>query len=646
MGKPYEVELSHLKDAFDWAELAQIDGLSDFVRCSARRPLIAIGSGGSLTTAHMAVQLHQWSTGKLATAMTPMEIVSAGLDLREMSVILLTAGGRNPDVTAVFRRVVQEEPSSFGVLCMSSGTPLAKLATNFPFVTFCEHKPPTGKDGFLATNTLIASAVLLLRASCSVHRPVPNLRRIVPVSAERTLSSIDRRCRVLWERSTLVVLHGPETKPATVDLESKFTEAALGNVRFADYRHFAHGRHHWLAKHAETSAILALTTPHDRDIAERTLATIPKAIPVLREEINYSGPSAALAALVRVFFIVASAGRARAIDPGRPKVPPFGRRIYHLRPSPNSKKPTKALVADLAIQRKTEKSIAALERSGHLHIWQDAYSTFMREIKKARYSAVVLDYDGTLCGESNRFEPLIPSVVGELRRLLAAGLLVGIATGRGKSVRGRLREAVPRKYWKSIVVGYYNGGDVASLDRDDRPDGTEKCGESLLGIAEAINQHTLLCQLAKFEPRLPQITATPADSFSADTVWELLIQIVRSADVPHVTVLRSSHSIDVIAPQVSKTAVVDEIYGQLGQKSSAEVLCIGDRGKWPGNDFSLLNHPFSLSCDQVSPDPHSCWNIAPVGVRGVDATLDYLQRLEQSATGIRFRTAPRGAQRK
>lgn len=56
----------------------------------------------------------------------------------------------------------------------------------------------------------------------------------------------------------------------------------------------------------------------------------------------------------------------------------------------------------------------------------------------------------------------------------------------------------------------------------------------------------------------------------------------------------------------------------------ADILSIGDKGQWPGNDFDLLANPFSLSVNEVSGDPTTCWNLAPAGHRGVQATLDYL----------------------
>ena len=56
-------------------------------------------------------------------------------------------------------------------------------------------------------------------------------------------------------------------------------------------------------------------------------------------------------------------------------------------------------------------------------------------------------------------------------------------------------------------------------------------------------------------------------------------------------------------------------------------LCIGDYGSVEGNDYEMLTVPASLSVDKVSRNAESCWNIAPVGMVGLDATLYYLSRL-------------------
>ena len=70
-----------------------------------------------------------------------------------------------------------------------------------------------------------------------------------------------------------------EAKVLIESWQAHYTEAALGNLQLADYRNFAHGRHHWLAKRSRTGAVLAFISDADRTLAERTLHLIPSDIP-------------------------------------------------------------------------------------------------------------------------------------------------------------------------------------------------------------------------------------------------------------------------------------------------------------------------------------------------------------------------------
>ena len=126
--------------------------------------------------------------------------------------------------------------------------------------------------------------------------------------------------RPLWERETVLILHGYATQSAAIDLESKFTEAAIGHVQVADYRNFAHGRHHWLARHGGASGVLAFVTPSDRKLADKTLRLLPEEVAVLRVDLAEDGVKGGLASLALALHLAGMAGEARGIDPGRPKV--------------------------------------------------------------------------------------------------------------------------------------------------------------------------------------------------------------------------------------------------------------------------------------------------------------------------------------
>lgn len=627
LGKPYNDELAWLSETYRWAMEVDCEPLTAAVRRATSMPLLAVGSGGSFTTADFAATAHRETTGFLSAAQTPLDAVTSAGYLRSTAVMLATAGGRNPDVLGCFRAIAAREPRCLVTLCLSVASPLAREVRKIPMADLIELAPPSGKDGFLATNSVLASAVLLLRAYSGATGGA--LQLPAKYSELGVAGDCDDRWKELWTRDTLVVLHGPSTRAAAIDLESKFTEAALGNVRAADYRHFAHGRHFWLAKRSETSAVVAFTTPDDELLASKTLALLPKSVPVARENISFRGLTAGVAALTRGFDMTNSAGRARGIDPGRPRVPSFGRRIYHIRAFPKAAGTApSASIRSTSIERKAGRSVAALGRMSLLNVWYDAFEAFTARLHATQQRGVVLDYDGTICSEEDRFGGLTQEVQTELSRILRMGLALGIATGRGKSARTSLRDAIPRKLWDRVVIGYYNGGEVGLLSDDSPPDGAPMVGAPLQAVAEAVTSSPMLRRMATIELRLPQIRVAPVTGVAPDLVWEVVQSLVLGLGIRGVSVLRSGHSIDILAPGVDKHAVVRQVAAIVGETDDNSILRIGDQGRYPGNDYLLLNHCNALSVDSASSDPEVCWNLAPAGVNSVDACLYYLRHLK------------------
>lgn len=633
VGKPYAQELSQLAGTFAWAMAAPVGTLSRALRATVSLSQVAVGSGGSFTTAQFAAAVHRQYTSCLATAATPLQAAATPENLRTASVLLLTAGGRNPDVLGALRRLVEREPKRLVVMCTRVGSPLAALAAKYPWVDVAEFDLPVGKDGFLATNSLLASATLLVRSYVELigaAMPLPRtLSSLLRGDPDRVYAKFDRLCRPLWARQHLIVLHGPETHAAAIDLESKLTEAALGAVQLADYRHFAHGRHHWLAKHGDHTGILAILTRADRELAERMLSLLPRGVPVVRLHAHGTGVIANLAALVQVMMVTGTAGSARGIDPGDPGVPSFGRKVYHMRVFGARTAVTRRLSGreQAAIERKSNASVDTLAFQGQLTRWRRHYRSFVKRLAGASFCGVVLDYDGTLCDDSERFGSLPHSMGAELNRLLRGKAVLGIATGRGKSVRKALRDVLDQQLWSRVVVGYYNGGDIGVLSDDAHPDGSESVDSSLRPLLDVLRGNPFVTASAKITARRPQITIEPNSHSHDDQLWAVLQHVLCRGSLTGIAVLRSSHSVDVTAPGVCKRAVVARLRELAGVQSTCPVLCIGDRGCWPGNDFSLLSEPYSLSVEEVSPEPESCWNLAAPGQRGARATIEILRRL-------------------
>jgi hydroxymethylpyrimidine pyrophosphatase-like HAD family hydrolase len=645
MGKRYASELAQLEATCAWATDVDISPVLEAVRSAGPLPLVAIGSGGSLSAAHLLAGIHRRYTGRIASVVTPLEAVTDRLD-PHVSAWLLSAGGSNVDILAAFAALVYREPKQLAVMCSRPNSPLTEKARQHPYVDLLEFVVPGGKDGFLATNSLVAFAVLIARGYLTEFGSDSSDTGLLKAGvAEKIFNSAAlTRWRsatdALWSRDTTVVLHGSSTKVGAIDLESKFTEAALGNLQIADYRNFAHGRHHWLAKRGQSSGILAFTAPDDRDIAEKTLALIPKHVPIARIDLDGGYIEAALTALVLSVQITGWAGAARDIDPGRPGVPEFGRRLYNLslpRVAKASGPVTLSASDVVAIERKAGLSIDRLVKRGDLLPWRDALKVFKKALRSAIFGAVVLDYDGTVVDTRARFVPPKHDVVEELVRLLEAGLFVGIATGRGASVRRDLQSSLPRSLWRRVIVGYYNGGDLGALCDDRCPDGSAEPGKALAELAHALRRHSELAEIATQTDRLHQITLEPRRPVPENRLWDIANQIIQLRGHHDIEVVRSSHSIDILAPGVSKESVLTRVADRLGGASQRQILKIGDRGRWPGNDFALLREPLSLSVDELSVDPATCWNLAPRGQRGVEATLQYCRALRvDGAAGARF----------
>jgi hypothetical protein len=644
MGRPYESELSELDETYAWSMSASPDSLAASLQTAVRLPLIAIGSGGSLTSASVAAALHTRFTGMLARVMTPYELAMSPLALRDTGTLLCTAGGSNPDVLSCFEGLVRREPALLAAICTRRDTPLAKAAA-FHDWTFCHEFPtPVRKDGFLATNSLIATIVLLVRAYERIFSVPPSLPPTLndllnsAQRPQRFLTTLEQSFQPICERPTLSVLHGPTTQPAAVDIESRFTEAALGNVQLADYRNFAHGRHHWLARNADSTAVLILSSPEDKASAERTASLLPKSIPQLHLHFA-DGFQGMLSAVLHSIYLGWFAAKARGIDPGRPKVPQFGRRLYHLRSIPKSPPTTVAIPAfeAVAIERKSGLTIPTLHTRNQLDDWRTHYRTFQKALTKTSFHGVIFDYDGTLCGPAERFTGPRKEAISALVFLLREGIVVGIATGRGKSVRNELQSQIrQRALRKQVVIGYHNAGEIGLLDEDSVPPSAPPLHDSLVSINAALTKSCFISRHSRQEAKGHQITLE-ASNVNVQDLWNCVSDIVQRHAAAGVKIVQSTHSIDVLAPGVSKRSLLANLTERLRQQHrDPAILCIGDRGRWPGNDFELLQHPFALSVDQASQDPSTCWNLAPPSTRYVEACMYYLRHLKAKSGVLRF----------
>lgn len=270
--------------------------------------------------------------------------------------------------------------------------------------------------------------------------------------------------------------------------------------------------------------------------------------------------------------------------------------------------------------------IAGYER--HFLAWFAAMVT-------ARFAGVVLDYDGTVCVTGSGHSPPAWPERAELLRLLAAGQILGFASGRGRSLHRELRGWLPESLWPQVIVGMYNGGVILRLTEElsqhgeiPRPDVS---GEAAADLAQAQARLAAYARTVRMDVRLGQVTVKPChDGTSHQALTALTRSVLALPPLLAVRVLESAHAVDIVPARVSKASVISAVADLAG----GSVLAIGDQGQPGGNDFALLAHqPFSLSVDRCSPDPTRCWNLAPPGVSGPAALRRYLAALRPDGTG-------------
>ena len=617
MGKPFNSELQQITGTLQWADQQDVSSLSRFLFAENKQtPLVCIGSGGSLSACHYAAMLSQQRNGVVSVAMTPLQLMYSGREIiRGSKLLFLSASGKNKDILNAIKYGVKYNEAGMMSLTLRKGNPTEEFLQQHPKVQrWCEDIP-TEKDGFLATNSLVATFALLCKAAVGSKFKVQSSKplNLEPLNLE--LSTIQN----------FLVLYGALGEPVAWDIESKLTEAALGSAMLSDYRNFGHGRHHWFAKRKENSCIIALVTPVEKELADKTLACMPADVPVIYIETEQETPQASIDLLLKVFNFVNALGEARGIDPGRPGVPSYGRLLYNLDYFKLSNRilPNERTLA-VAVRRKL-----GVAGEGNANLWEhysQACQRFVQRLNRGKFTTVAFDYDGTLSAKdhaSRYTDGLRDDIKCALLRLLENGAEIRVATGRGKSVGSSFKKSFDPQYWPQVKVGYYNGACLLALgDEDKLEEWKNQPFDSELRVLSGELQRRLPEDCIRYELTERNLQLS-IEGVSSDADAELLYntcrEIIWDKQLHGIRVWRSSHSMDIVVyREVSKLQVIED---------AEHTLCIGDYGSVEGNDYEMLSTQASLSVDKVSRNAESCWNIAPAGMVGLDATLYYLSRL-------------------
>jgi hypothetical protein len=618
------------------------DRFRSAITSASQSSLIGVGSGGSFTVASLLCNLHEAYTGQVSRPSTPLEIICNPTLAASSPAVFVSAEGKNPDIVEALVRARQRSSRAIHVFTNREMSPLTETADRLRDVV--KHVFPLAhKDGYLATNSLLLDSLLVAKAYEGLQTRVDCLPPLLtqlelngrPIDAwSAELDAFARQCAT---REALVIIYSPNLRPIAADLESKFSESAMNYIQLSDLRSFAHGRHLWLSERPADCAVVAVIDTSLEPLWSFTHDLMPKDVPTLKIGVDNVKSSGMIAALVAALRLVGALARVRGIDPGRPNVASFGGKLYYA--------DLPSLVANSnpeAVDSSVQEKLAVLGTrwpygavNGTIHRARVDYS---RALSQRFFKAVVFDYDGTLRTPQQEDGPPPPQVVEHLNRLLDAQITVAIVSGRGKSLQKRVREVMPTRNWGKVNLCLYNGGWIGDLAKEVSPDA--RASELLNHVARLANRLMLLgVPILTVKVTQPyQVSIRFKDGVDTADMWFVFADELRSAGLDVRTIVRSRHSIDVLSPDIGKASIIAKLVSQFGM-APQQILTIGDQGAWPGNDWTLLEHKWSISVDLPSRRLDRGWKLAPAEKRGVDACLWYMENMilsQQGAFSVTF----------
>ncbi|RFZ63450.1 hypothetical protein DE4576_04648 [Mycobacterium marinum] len=616
----YQAELGHLSFTYEVARHRETSDLRDALQGVIALPAWYVGNGGTMAVANYAAVLHNYRTGRPAFATTSLGYITSRV-AAQSAVVVFSAGAKHPDTSAAVQAAIERRVSEIVVVTERERDELTGVLAD-PRVQVISLNRPGPRDGFLATNSIMNMATAVAVA----HLGARSLPDHLPSLQDDTNFEVR-------QGDDLVILASSSSWGAAIDLETRLVETGVAAVQTTDYRNFAHGRHLGLSRNQDRTTVVAFTDKQTKSLSQMTTEMLPAEIPVITVSSALDEPISCLDLLGQSMRLFGSVAGNEDLDPARPQVPGFGRRLYNLK---SRQYVGRTPLTHPAVLRKLEAAAVPLDPP-RIDAYTTALRRWLRKADQVPISSVLLDYDGTVCTTEGRFDPPAAKVSAEILRLLKSGVQIGFASGRGRSLPEGLRSWIPSDLQDKVYVGMYNGSvNTRLIDELSLPDE---------GPFTSSKTRTFLNSLKDRVGADGVVTVRPFQvSVHADRVVSSILPALRVAVAEAVAsynsnsdsqlkAVASAHSLDIVLASTSKNSLrrcVAEPTKQVGQ-----TLAIGDQGGFGGNDFELLSAtPLSLSVDEVSGDPTRCWNLEAGAHSGPSALIKYLQAVRRDRSRV------------
>lgn len=336
----FENKIKQFPQILEWAERQDVSGLGQFLLEDTGRSRLFVASGGSYSAAVYAEQLSA-DRGVMSHALTPLLYTGSGFADIAAKTLLISASGCNNDILRACDNARYAKMQDAGAVVLTSKGRLQTLLQDQSQGSLFCFDVPTGRDGFLSSTSVLAFYALLYRAfghddlggvgvdiSEAEQEDIDGFVNLLKRISLDELTEHEAFLHKLEGVDSFFILYSAKSYPVALDIESKFSEGAVGNTQLADYRNFAHGRFNWFTQRPGQTGLICLQTPDDVDMSEEILGMVPGHVPALRLRTRCNGLLAAIDLLIKEHYLCSALGQRWGLDLSRPVVPEYGRILH------------------------------------------------------------------------------------------------------------------------------------------------------------------------------------------------------------------------------------------------------------------------------------------------------------------------------
>ena len=302
------------------------------------KPVLFIGSGGSLSAAQFGEQLLLKLYGVPSKALTPFHLENLEALDEETPVCLLSYGGKNADIIAGALRVARANVKNCIVLCSDKNAKLARIALDRRWHLV---ELPGQERAFVSTVGMLA----MISSLASILVPDEMVTRVsqtfehnnlmeVLVNADKVAAELSRLVDQEPNRLHMVCLASGWGMPALSDFESKIVEGGICTIETAEMKNFTHGRYINTFYNRMNRALVIFETRQEKELSSFLQKKFERYVhPIIVVRTEKEEVSGALELMIKSLYLAWYIGKRKSRDIGSPhKYPPEARGLYGWEP--------------------------------------------------------------------------------------------------------------------------------------------------------------------------------------------------------------------------------------------------------------------------------------------------------------------------